>query len=250
MISKNNINRLRQLHQKKYREETSLFPVEGNKSVIELVQSGWTVKELYATPEWIDDHRNIIPVDVEPVAVSLKEMERISAWKAPQEVLAVALNEALDLKSIDPENVLWILDGIRDPGNLGTIIRTADWFGYKQILCSPDTVELTNPKTIQATMGSFTRVKVYYAPLHDYLATLGEGIPVYGTFMEGTPLQEIKFRNTDRIIIGNEAHGISGDLIRYITRKITIPNPLAGYRQTESLNAAIAAAIIMYQSLN
>ena len=244
-ISKNKIADIRRLHQKKYRDEESLFLVEGHKSVMELLYSKWKTAELFATASWIAEFETSIPSSLPIVEVNEAEMERISCLKTPQKVLAVAHTFRYATKDINTKDGLLLLDGISDPGNLGTIIRTADWFGYKQILCSPNCVELTNPKTIQASMGSFCRVKLFYDDLRSFLSQKEESIPLYGAFMEGTPIQEIPFQKQDMIIIGSEANGISEELLPFITEKITIPSPTGN--RTESLNASIATSIILYQ---
>ena len=244
-ISKNKIADIRRLHQKKYREEDNLFLVEGHKSVMELIYSKWKTAEIFATAPWIEEFEQSIPPVISITEVNETEMERISCLKTPQKVLAVAHAFRYSTKDINTKDGLLLLDGISDPGNLGTIIRTADWFGYKQILCSPDCVELTNPKTIQASMGSFCRVRVFYDDLTLFLTQKDENIPLYGAFMEGTPIQEIPFQKQDMIIIGSEANGISDKLLPFITEKITVPSP--DNNRTESLNASIATSIILYQ---
>ena len=160
MIGKGKISSITRLHQKKFRDESGLFIVEGIKSVGDLLRSSFEVEEVLATDTWVGEHKSDVPATAELTLVTSSEMERISAWKNPQPVLAVARIPQLDLSDIQYDQPLLILDDIRDPGNMGTIIRTADWFGIRQIVCSQTTVELYNPKVIQATMGSFTRVQV------------------------------------------------------------------------------------------
>lgn len=242
MLSKNKISEIRKLHQKKFREEQGCFLVEGTKSVIELLQSEITTEEVFATAEWITQFGIQIKNHIPCTEVSIKEMERISCFDTPQEVLAIAKRPSYLQAQIDSKKTLLVLDDIRNPGNLGTIIRTADWFGIDQILCSEDSVELTNPKTIQSTMGSFSRVKVFYGDIPSYLK--GQKRAVYGMFMDGENIGNVDFKSDDILIIGNESHGISASLQPFITQKITIPSSDS---KAESLNASIATAILLYQ---
>ena len=242
MITKAQIQDIKKLHQKKFREESSAFIVEGTKSVLELLRSDLKVNALWATEDWCKAHKNEA-VHVLFNTLYLKEIERISTLKTPQEVLAIAEIPAFTISNIDPKKTLLILDAIRDPGNLGTIIRTADWFGITQILASSDTVEWTNPKTIQSSMGSFTRVKVIYADLAGYLKSRNDA-PLFGTFMQGTPISKVNFPANSMILIGNEASGISDNLLPFITENISIPTYS---NTTESLNASIATAIVLYE---
>ena len=243
-ISKNKIAEIRQLHQKKFREQQGLFIVEGEKSVMEAICSDWKIEALFALPTWLSKHETILS-GFEHDEISPNELERISCLKTPQEVLVVVRKKEFDTHAIDINSPLLVLDGIRDPGNMGTIIRTADWFGLKQILCSEDSVELTNPKVIQASMGSFIRMKIVYADIVAYLHQLPKERAIYGTFMEGTSLKDIHFNNNDIVIIGNEGKGISESVIPFISKRITIPHH--GESQTESLNASIATAIVLYE---
>ncbi|MDL2296814.1 RNA methyltransferase [Bacteroidales bacterium OttesenSCG-928-E04] len=243
-MSKKQIANIKQLHQKKFRELSGLFIVEGEKSVSEVMKSNWEIASLYAVPEWVERHSMLLANFVH-YTVSQEELERISCLRTPQEVIAVVRKIEAGSSDIDTTSPLLILDGIRDPGNMGTIIRTADWFGIAQILCSEDSVELTNPKVIQATMGSFLRVKVVHGNIVDFLNNLSPKQNVYGTFMEGKPIQEVVFNPTDIVIIGNEGKGISENVTPLISERITIPHP--ANRETESLNASIAAGIVLYE---
>ena len=242
-----NPKEVRRLAQKKFREETGLFIVEGTKSVLDLLHSELAVEAVYALPQWLETHgRELAAVRTEPV--SEKELERISCLTTPQEVLAVAKRPAASVDDLDFGRTLLMLDGIRDPGNLGTMVRTADWFGIRQVVCSPDCVELTNPKVVQATMGSVARVKVVYADLLALLASGRVKGEVYGAFMEGEPLKETEFRQGDIIIIGSEGSGISPEVSARVTRRISIPAGVHSGGRAESLNASIAAAIVMYEA--
>lgn len=194
-FSKKKISEIRQLHQKKFREQNGLFIVEGTKSVMEVVQSDWEIAMICALPAWISKHAKMLS-GIECHEVSPEELVRVSCLRTPQEVLAVVRKNEFDTHALNMDEPLLVLDGIRDPGNMGTIIRTADWFGQRQILCSDDSVEITNPKVIQASMGSFLRVKVAYADIAAYLQQLSEKHAVYGTFMEGKPLKEVGFSSS------------------------------------------------------
>lgn len=245
-MEKAKISFLRQLHQKKFRSESGLFLVEGVKSVQDVLLSNWTVKEVFLTEKHLTDIENIpIPCPV-TIATSL-EMERVSTLTTPPEIMALVQRKLFSEQDLCNNAPLLVLDDIRDPGNLGTIIRTADWFGFEQILCSPTCVELTNPKVIQATMGSFSRLRIVYTELPTILQLRQTHSIVYGTFMEGEPIQQIAFKDNDTLIIGNEANGISDALMPFIKQKISIPTYATGRNKAESLNASIAAAIVLYQ---
>jgi TrmH family RNA methyltransferase len=235
MLSKNELKYIQSLCQKKQRQEEGLFIAEGAKLVDELLQSHYPIKKIYALQSWADTHK--LPVAV--TTVTDIELEKISSLQTPNQVLAVVEQK---MPSSDPQPVnelTLVLDGIQDPGNLGTIIRIADWFGIKQIVASADTVELYNPKVIQSTMGSFTRVQVWYRSLPEFLATAK--IPVYGALLNGKNMHNEPPVTEGLLVIGNEAKGISKELLPFISHPITIPR-LGG---AESLNAAVAAGIIV-----
>ena len=238
---------VRRLAQKKFREETGLFIVEGTKSVLDLLHSELAVETVYALPLWLEEHADDLR-GVTCESVSESELERISCLTTPQQVLAVAVRPEPSLDDLNFGRTLLMLDGIRDPGNLGTMVRTADWFGIRQVVCSPDCVELTNPKVVQATMGSFARVKVVYTDLPELLASGRVTGNVYGTFMEGEPLKEAAFRAGDVLVIGSEGKGISPDVAARVTRRVSIPAGVHSGERAESLNASIAAAIVMYEA--
>lgn len=244
MISKNKISELKKLSQKKFREERGLFVVEGTKSVCDLLASSLPVEELFATEAWTEAHRaelSHVPFTV----VTPAELERITALSTPQAVLAVVRTPHFTTADLDFGDALLVLDGIRDPGNLGTILRTADWFGFRQVLCSEDCVEWTNPKTVQATMGSFARVKVVYAHLPECLSQVQGRI--FGTFMQGEPIQNIDFQKNDILVIGNEGKGISPEVAQCVQQRVSVPLASANPSHAESLNASIAASIVMYE---
>lgn len=247
MIGKGKISSITRLHQKKFRDESGLFLVEGIKSVGDLLRSSFEVEEVLATEAWVGEHESGVPATAELTMVTPSEMERLSAWKNPQPVMAVARIPQHNIADIRQDQPLLMLDDLRDPGNMGTIIRTADWFGIRQLVCSQTTVELYNPKVIQATMGSFTRVKVYYTDLESFIDNNLKERRVLGAFLEGTPVQHFDFHPSDVIVIGNEANGITEAVARKINAKILIDSPVKSADKAESLNASIAAAIMMYQ---
>lgn len=246
MISKNKISELKKLSQKKFREERGLFVVEGTKSVCDLLASSLPIEELFATEAWTEAHRDELS-HVPFTVVTSAELERITALSTPQAVLAVVRTPHYTIADLDRKSFLLVLDGIRDPGNLGTIIRTADWFGIRQIVCSPDCVEWTNPKTIQATMGSFTHIHIVECELVDFLQHQKPTIPVYGAFMAGEDIRSVHFEKNSILVIGNEGNGISPAVANCVTTRIHIPSFSPTTEHAESLNASIAAAVSMYE---
>lgn len=252
MLSRRQIQFITSLQQKKFRKEHQCFVAEGGKLIEELLQSRMVFDFLYATQEWIHKNHALLESNKnEAFAVSEKELSRISALKTANKALAV-----LQIPSpiFDPGNAtnqpILMLDNISDPGNLGTILRTADWFGIHHVVCSPDTVDLYNPKAVQATMGSIGRMHVCYRDLKETLMGLEPDVPVYGSMLQGKPITEIEPANNGVIIIGNEAHGISGNILPYITHPVSIPAYIsggAGTQRPESLNAAVAAAILCWE---
>lgn len=248
MLSKNQIKYVNSLKQKKFREEHNLFIAEGTKIVPELLVSGISVKQVYATSDFF--RNNKIAATIERFEIKENELERISALMTPNEVLAVCETPHYQLE-IDPlkDKLTLVLDEIKDPGNLGTIIRVADWFGIENIICSNDTVDAFNPKVVQATMGSISRIKVYYTDLVNFLMNQESTFKyqVFGALLEGESIYSKQLPSNGFIIIGNESKGISEKLLPYITGKISIPS-FSHYKtvtgEAESLNAAIATSII------
>jgi len=246
LISKALISQIRLLHRKKHRDEQQLFIVEGVKSCMETLQSDLEVVQCFVTSRHAERSEEF---RTEWVNISEKEMERISCLTTAPEILCIVKTPIEQLNNIDDTKPLIVLDAIRDPGNLGTIIRTADWFGFNQILCSEDCVEFTNPKVIQATMGSFTRVKIVYANLAYYLKTQSHRT-IYGLSMNGESIQKQSFKDNDIVIIGSESHGISELLTSFINKKTEIPIFPRKGSVPESLNAAIAAGVFMFEFRN
>lgn len=224
-----------------------MFFVEGTKGTQDFLTSNTPLIELFATQEWVDKH-NINRTGVIATIISKNEIKKVSALSTPSDVLAIfELPETRFQQSIDSENLCIALDNISDPGNLGTIIRTADWFGINNIFCSSDTVDAFNPKVVQATMGSLARVKIAYVNLEELLKSRSDGIPVFGALLDGQPLNEIGPQKKGIILIGSEAHGISKELLPTVDNKITIPLlNSSNSSRPESLNASVATAIICY----
>ncbi len=213
--------------------------MEGKKQVAELLTSDYETGCLVATQNWLDDHRAAIKPGTEVITVSPGELHKASLQQAPQEVLAVVRMPAKNFNPALLHNKFSIvLDGIQDPGNLGTIIRIADWYGIKNIVCSPDCVDVFNPKTIQATMGSFMRVDVWYENPEEVLTQTA--LPVYGALMDGVSVHKTNLDTSGILLIGNEGKGVSDKLLPLISHPLTIPR----FGGAESLNAGIATAII------
>lgn len=248
MLSKNQIKFLNSLKQKKFREEHNLFVAEGNKIIPELLSSNIKVKQIYSVASAFE--KLTINDQVECIEIKSAELDRISSLTTPNEMIAVCEIPTYTLNISELKNKLTLLlDTIKDPGNLGTIIRIADWFGIETIICSDQSADVFNPKVVQATMGSIARVKIHYTDLNNFLV-LNQNelkLPVFGALLEGENIYSKKLPDAAFIMIGNESKGISETLIPYISHKITIPSfshfkSIQG--ETESLNAAIATSII------
>ena len=235
MVSKNQIKLITGLQQKKYRNEHQLFLAEGVKVIQELLQSNIVLDHLFETESIFE----MVPA-AQKTLVKEVDMKRMSALNTPSSCLAVFHIPAP--KPIDSKGLIVALDDIRDPGNLGTIIRLCDWFGVTQLLCSKETVDLYNPKVIQATMGSVSRVQVNYVDLADFISATK--LPVFGTFMDGNNIYKEQLPSEGILIFGNEANGISPALEQKIKNRIAIPR-FGNLQQTESLNVATATAIFL-----
>lgn len=235
MLSKNELKYIQSLCQKKQRQAERLFVAEGEKLAEELLNSNYPIRKIYALDGWAPPKST----QTEIVTVTENELERMSSLQTPNQVMILAEQQpALGEPDIH-SGITLMLDGIQDPGNLGTLIRIADWFGVKQIIASEHTAELYNPKVIQSTMGSFIRVPVYYTSLVKVLETAK--LPVLGALLKGENINQTKSLSEGILIIGNESKGISRELLPYITQPVTIPR-IGG---AESLNAAVAAGIIL-----
>jgi len=241
-MTTNELKYITSLHIDKFRKEQKRFLAEGPKLLGELLHSKFIIKTIYALPEWIDENKNI-PERVKIIKVSPKELSRISQMKTPNQLVAeVVMKDNQSLQQSAEKEWIIALDNINNPGNLGTIIRTADWFGVRHIVCSSNCADFYNPKVIQATMGSFTRVNVYYTNLEQWLSEEILQTPVYGATMDGYSIYETEISSNGILLIGNESHGISQNLHRFIFKKIKIPAYRGG---AESLNASIATAVIL-----
>jgi len=238
MISKSQISFIKSLHQKKVRKEKGLFIVEGLKSILEFINSDYVIDSVFYTENLMPKLGNLSR-NIKSVEITESELSRISALNTPQAILAIVQIPKQDDLSINKLNgpFLIALDGIQDPGNLGTIIRTADWFGIHTIVCSMDTAEAYNPKVVQASMGSLSRVNVIYTPLSDFLDKTK--LPVYGALLNGKSVYETNFGQEGIILLGNEGKGISDELQARINYPVTIPR----FGNAESLNVAISASI-------
>lgn len=240
MITKNQIKYINSLQQKKFRLEHQSFVVEGAKSVIELLKSDFAIELLFITQSFFVDNEALLQdLSIAPEIVEANELEKAGSYSSNNAALAVVkTKENVELLVADKEFAL-ILDDIRDPGNLGTIIRIADWYGITKIICSNSTVDVYNPKVINSTMGSFTRISLYYTDLGDFIKN--QSVNIYGTLLDGENIHLTNFSKSGYIVIGNEANGISEEITKLITHKITIPR-LGG---AESLNAGIATAVVL-----
>jgi len=236
MLSKSRITLITSLKQKKYRLQHQLFVVEGIKTINEFLESSYILEYIYTTREFEQVAKE------KQTVVSESDLKKVSFLKNSNSALAVfKMNFA---KKIDESKLIVALDNVRDPGNLGTIVRLCDWFGVADLICNSETVDCYNPKVVQATMGSLTRVNVTYLNLENYLSEK-EGVPVFGTFMDGDNLYTTEMSSSSGIIVlGNEANGISESIEKVITKKITIPK-FGSIQQTESLNVAMATSIVL-----
>ena len=235
MVSKNQIKLITSLQQKKYRNTNKLFFAEGVKGIQELLESNFALEHLYTTQNDFDavlrDRKTII---------SENDLKKISALATPNSCLAIF--KMPEERPVVQSGLILMLDSIRDPGNLGTILRLCDWFGIQQVLCSKETVDLFNPKVVQATMGSIARVNVNYIDLNAFL--FQTKLPVFGTFMDGTNIYKSVLPKHGVIIMGNEANGISVELESLVQNRLTIPR-FGNLQKTESLNVAAATAIVL-----
>jgi len=241
LISKAQIKHIQSLKQIKFRREHGLFVAEGPKIVGELPVSDIKVDAVFALEEWIEGSKGKFEyIKAEINQLSPKELERISNLSSPNQVLAVCHIPERNADEIsDADGTVLVLDGIRDPGNLGTIIRTADWFGIRHIVCSDDCVDAYNPKVVQASMGSIARVKVFYTDLNEYLSRTK--LPVYATVMNGESIWDAN-PGEGVYVIGNESNGIRTEVLRHATQKISIPSAEG---EAESLNASVATGIVL-----
>ncbi len=242
MLSKNSIKSVNSLRVKKFRNESGYFIAEGERLVDDIIGSSMEIKTLYHTTSWDDKEVR----GFEGILVSVDEMKKISGLSSPSNVLALVNIPEYDITKINfLDSITLALDSIQDPGNLGTIIRLADWFGIDCILCSHDTTDSFSPKVIQSCMGAISRVKVIYCNLPDILRNFQkEQLPIYGTFMEGNDIYSEKLSSKGIIVMGNEGNGISSEVKRVVSHKIHIPTFANDRSTVESLNVAMATAIV------
>lgn len=240
MLSKARIKLIRSLRWKKYRYQHKLFIAEGTKIVTEIVQSGVPLQQIYATGAWLTTHADVM-AHVPCQEVTPDQMKQITMLSTPSPVMAVIKMPKFSPAPLPQDRWSLYLDDIRDPGNLGTIIRIADWFGWDHIYCSPESADVYHPKVIQATMGSFLRVTCREAELNSLLP--GVSIPVWGATMDGTSLFDLSPPPAGLLCIGNEAKGLMDSTIAQLTQQVTIP----GGGGAESLNAGVATGIFVAQ---
>ena len=239
MLSKNTVKFIKSLHQKKYRSEAERFFVEGEKSVVEVLNSDFLTELLLVTDDFQQKYPDLIrSYSGELLNVTRHQLEQVGLYQSNDSALAVVKMKANEAFVPDPKELVLALDEVRYPGNLGTIIRIADWFGISKLLFSPQTAEFYNPKVIQATMGSFTRVKFFYEDLEEALSRWQ--LPVYGAFLDGENIHSLANPLPGVIVMGNESKGISAEVEKWVSKKVTIP----GFGKAESLNVAIATAIL------
>jgi RNA methyltransferase, TrmH family len=241
MLSKNKIKYIQSLHQKKQRDELQLFVAEGDKIVQTILQQKpGLIHSIYALQNWQFANRNLLK-NTEVIIVTNDELQRLSAMQTPNQVLCVAHIKSAEVQENPSQQWVLALDGIQDPGNLGTIIRLADWFGIKEIICNIGTVDCYNPKVIQSTMGSFTQVNICYCDLHNYIQS-HKNVKIYAALLDGQNVARMQLNTQNGIIvIGNEGNGITQSIIDLCNTPISIK----GKGKAESLNAAIATGIIL-----
>ena len=242
MLSKNKIKEITALSQKKFRDETGLFVAEGTKLILDL-QKSFHCRMLIATPQWFSENGSI-PAD-ELIETEQDDIKKISNQKSPQGVFAVFKKPDYSWKMNDIQSKLNLaLDDVQDPGNLGTILRIADWFGITDIFCSLHSADVYNPKTVQATMGALARVRVHSVDLVEFLKSVQPVLPVYGTFMDGNNIYTEKLTENGIIVMGNEGNGISAEIEKLVSNRFLIPNYPVGQPTSESLNVSVATALV------
>jgi len=245
MLSKNKLKFIQSMERKKVRDEYNMFVAEGNKLVDEALSSGFPIELLVCTEEYFSG-KNFDPTAIKEWIITDKEsVKKASQLQAPQDALVVMGQFEPSKEQTDINNQLvLVLDCIQDPGNLGTILRIADWFGIQTVVCSPDTADVYNPKVVQASMGAIFRVKVVYTELSGFIMKAKQnGSPVYGTFLEGKNIYEHVLTTSGLIVMGNEGNGISAEIEQLVTDKLYIPSFAQNDAGSESLNVAVATAI-------
>lgn len=240
MISQKWSKLIKSLHLKKFRKAEQLFFVEGEKAVLEVLASGWSVKAIFATDEFLQQYPATATAAEVCQSCSASELEQVGTFVSNNAALAVVALPAYPPFAEQPGEWVLVLDQINDPGNLGTIIRVADWYGIRHILCSTDTVDAFNPKVIASAKGSFLRVQLHYQPLLAVLAQVQQ--PIYGAYLGGESVHQLQLDSVGGfIVLGNEANGISAELTTLVSRRLTIP----AFGNAESLNVGIASAVLL-----
>ncbi len=245
MLSKNESKLIKSLQFKKYRDAEGLFVAEGLKTCEELLKSDFKIKWVITTKHFLEENKNIfkkIP-ERQLKLVGNNELQSLSHFLTNNTLIIIAETKPNIPISTNGNEIIFVLDQIRDPGNLGTILRIADWYGIEKIICSSDSVDFYNPKVIAASMGSFTRLQIYYTYLPNYFQTLKKPIPILGAFLDGENIHSFSFSfpSSGFLIMGNESNGIQSALLPFITQRVTIPR----FGKAESLNVAISTGIII-----
>ena len=241
MLSKNQIKLIKSLESKKFRKREGLFVAEGPKVVGDLLRAGYQPHSIFATPQCSLPNIPCSTSNIQFSTITDDELHRISFLQHPQEVLAIFHIPTPQESDILPSDICLALDGVQDPGNVGTIIRIADWFGINHIFCSLDTADIYNPKVVQATMGSLAHISVTYCDLVPLLRKAT--VPIYGTLLDGQDIYQQPLSREGIIVMGNEGNGISSEVRQLVTHKLLIPNFNKNSETAESLNVAIATAI-------
>ena len=241
MIAKAEVKYIQSLAHKKFRETERRYVVEGLKVVEELIaENPSSIKKLYAVDQWAGQHASSLPKQIKVHVVEQFELEKISGLKTPDGLLALVEMPILELSNFVPKGITVALDQIQDPGNLGTIIRSCDWFGIENLVCSLDTVDAFNPKVVQAAKGSLPRVNIFYVDLKAFF-TGHHHLPVYAAVLDGQSVHTVDFSLPCMLLMGNESKGISAEIRSFATHEITIPKK----GRAESLNAGVATSIIL-----
>lgn len=249
MISKNKVKYIRSLELKKFRKADQVFVAEGHKLVGDLL-GAFECTYLAATATWLEQYASILSGNpfrhTEVDEVTEEELKRLSFQETPQQVLAVFRQPQwrVQLNEVASKGLCLALDDVQNPGNLGTIVRVADWFGIEHVFCSQGCADIYNPKTVQATMGAMARVQVHYVNLVEALNTLDKNVPVYGTFLDGENMYGKELSHQGVIVMGNEGRGVSKEVEACVYERLYIPNYPEGRETSESLNVAIATAIV------
>ncbi|TRX64326.1 RNA methyltransferase [Carboxylicivirga sp. M1479] len=245
MLSKNKQKFIASLNRKKIREQQGVFIAEGHKLVIDLMGSNCKLLTLITTEEWLSEHHQNIQKNTEIITCPLSDIKKITTLKSPPSVIAI-FEQNKALLNIDELNsqLCLFLDEVQDPGNLGTIIRLADWFGIEHVICTKTCADIYNPKTIQATMGAIGRVKTHYVDTQTFFEDYTQlGLPIYGTFLDGNNIYQEKLSKNGLIVMGNEGQGISPSVEKFINQKLYIPSYPSDVISSESLNVSVATAI-------